>query len=345
MSANTSISEGGKGYPFGPVKCLMVEGDNGEFCPWYSEADRALDSLSVTQNGIYRASDRGVYGWNRVSVNVQADSVTGRDPETGEEKTVTVNPQTGELVEAVVPTEIRVTTLPTKTDYTNGETIDYSGIIVHAYSSTGQDMGEAPFNELVFPVTTAQIGDRWSDGQGLNAMKIEYNPHLSIRERTDTGEKIDERLVYVHGSALGTTAYEGVRRPASFGAPYNIPNASGTLFVTRYNGSSYFSKISGEGRVEVYVFLDGFVSRSSLYDIKWTGWFISDLTEYEAVEGEFTRGPYETYLTDILESTVNPKRVDPSSLHAVQNLPVRWPRPGVGAILETSFDINVTGGD
>lgn len=244
MSANTTIQEGGKSYPFGPVKCLMVEGDNGEFYPWYPEADRALDSLSVTQNGIYRASDRGVYGWNRVSVNVaQSDRVTGKDPETGEEKTVTVDPQTGELVETIVPTEIRVTTLPTKTEYTNGEIIDYSGIVVHAYSSTGQDMGAVPFGELVFPVTTAQGGDEWSDGHGLNATMLYYTPHWLRMEKVSTGET-SERQVFVC-AAIGS--YGG--RPAAYGSSAG----PATMLATRYCGHNYMLRVSAQaGRIKIY---------------------------------------------------------------------------------------------
>lgn len=316
MSANTTIQEGGKGYPFGPVKCLMVEGDNGEFFPWYPEADRALDSLSVTQNGIYRASDRGVYGWNRVSVNVaQSDRVTGKDPETGEEKTVTVDPQTGELVETVVPTEIRVTTLPTKTDYTEGETIDYSGIVVHAYSSTGQDMGAVPFGELVFPVTTAQGGDEWTDEQGLNAEKIIYLPAPSV-----------QGIEYV-SRPLGTR----YGNPAAYGSGH----APGQYLMTRYAGNNYGLVITGDGNTNGYY--QDLIGEDLLW-ILFSGMSI-------AADQKFHFMGVGDILTDLRESTKDPSGTSLSNLHATQSLPVQWQDPDSGAVLETSFTINVTGGE
>ena len=70
MSANTSILEGGNARSFGPVTCLMVQGDDGKYYPWYPEADRQLESLSVDKNGIYQASKYGVYGWRSVNAYV-----------------------------------------------------------------------------------------------------------------------------------------------------------------------------------------------------------------------------------------------------------------------------------
>lgn len=176
---------------------------------WVPDADTRCTSLRVTANGTYKAADRGDYGYNYITVSVPGTSVTGRDPDTGEEVQVSVDPETGNIVETVLPVEIRVTTPPTKTTYADGETIDYSGIVVHAYSATGADMGKVPFSELVFPVTTADAdSNAWSDG-----------------------------------------------------------------------------------------------------------------------------------------STVDPTTVDPTNLHATQSLPVQWPRTPDGAVLETSFNITVTGGD
>ena len=160
MSANTNISEGGKGRPFGSVKALMVQGEDGKYYSWYPESEKALGTLSVDKNGIYKASDKGVYGWSSVYVNVATtDSVTGRDPDTGEEVVIRPDPETGELVTTVVPVEIRVATPPTKTSYTDGQKIDYSGIVVKAYGANGNVMQTPPFSALDFPVDTARYDE------------------------------------------------------------------------------------------------------------------------------------------------------------------------------------------
>lgn len=223
MSANTTIQEGGKDYPFGPVKCLMVEGDNGEFYPWYPEADRALDSLSVDKNGIYRASERGVYGWNRVSVNVaQADRVTGRDPDTGEEKTVTVDPETGELVETVVPVEIRIETPPTFTGpYGDGAYIDFTGLTVAAYGANGDKMLDVPFNELIFPVTVTDYSKATGEENvytkdGITALGIANDTYRPNR----AGNYVSAPLyMYQDHEVMGTTAEAQI------------------AYVTQYNGN------------------------------------------------------------------------------------------------------------
>lgn len=346
MSANTTIQEGGKGYPFGPVKCLMVEGDDGKYYPWYPEAERQLDSLNVDKNGIYLASKYGVYGWSRVSVNVpQTDSVTGRDPETGQEVTVRADPETGEIIETVIPSEIRVTTLPTKTTYTDGETINYTGIVVHGYSSTGQDIGEIPFSELVFPVTTAQGWDnQWTDGQGLNAMQIAYTPHWNRAEWVQIYPgRIDEEQVFVCGTALGT--HEG--HPATFGA--SSDGTPGTLFVTRYYEPgygkyyNYMASMAGSRDCNLFDYYAGELADSGQRIL--TGWFLRGGTGASAGDKVFRMVSWEEFLTDIPVSTVDPTTVTPANLHATQSLPVQWSCTDSGAILETSFNITVTGGN
>lgn len=55
-----------------------------------------------------------------------------------------------------VPASISVTTPPTKLEYDDGETIDFSGIEVTAYDQLGTSLGIVPSNELEFPVTVAR---------------------------------------------------------------------------------------------------------------------------------------------------------------------------------------------
>lgn len=304
MSANTSISEGGKGYPFGPVKCLMVEGDDGEFCPWYSEADRALDSLSVTQNGIYRASDRGVYGWNRVSANVpQTDRVTGRDPETGDEKTVTVDPETGELVETVVPVEIRIETPPTFTGpYGDGAYIDFTGLTVAAYGANGDKMLDVPFNELIFPVTIAHYdgsqAQEMSDGAGLNAVIGTANGDLIIRK---TAQRVNVN---------GHICLEG----------------GFTAILTYYNGVVYLARYGGQ----IGVTID--VSGESSAGTWGTAIYSNLFTRVQAMEK-----------LGIPASEVDPEGKDVDTLYPVGGspIPVQWRCTDSGEILETSFNIIV----
>lgn len=52
-------------------------------------------------------------------------------------------------------TKIDVTTPPTKLEYNDGDSIDFTGIVVTAYREDNSVWGVVPFDELEFPVTVA----------------------------------------------------------------------------------------------------------------------------------------------------------------------------------------------
>lgn len=343
MSASTSITEGGKARPFGPVVALMVEGDDGNYYPWYPEADRALDSLSVTKNGVYQAKKTGVYGWRSVSVNVPTnEGVAGRDPDTGEEVYVHPDPG-GELVKDVLPTEIRVTTPPTKTEYTDGETIDYSGIVVHAYSSTGTDLGAVPFNELVFPVTTADIDEVTGGSReysGLNTGGFTQPIPISSAASYWT----------ITGGV--TWGYYWHHEFTSTGAAMIImQNDSSKLrFLVASDNSSdgFVRKITStleDGSGERTISVDEYTLAGAMtytYDGKTVYWKLGGNSDtYHLNPTPFV----DQYDDDTYRAQAAWVAVYGNVTPEGQSIPVQWPRPGDGAILETSFNITVTGGD
>lgn len=341
MAQRAIININGDLIPFSEdLDRIRTPGLGGSAVTWVPDADTICDQLKVTANGTYSAAEAGKYGYDYVFVSVPGSSVTGRDPDTGEEVEVHPDPETGEIVTTVLPTEIRVITPPAKTDYADGETIDYSGIVVHAYSSTGQDLGVVPFGELVFPETTADVQktDGWSDGQGLNAMQIAYTPHWNRAEWAKIYPgRIDESQVFVCGTALGTQ--DG--RPATYGAASG--DTPGTLFVTRYyrygKYYNYMASMAGNRGCDKYVYYAGELTDGGQRIL--TGWFDRGGTSARAGNKVFSKVGWEEYLTDIPISTVAPTTVDPANLHAIQSLPVQWSRTGDGAVLETSFNIQV----
>lgn len=316
--ANTSIKEGSKARSFGPVAALMVQGDDGKYLPWVPESERQLGTKSVNKNGIYQAKKDGVYGWRSVSVNVPTDQgVTGTDPTTGQQVAVGVGP-TGELTETVVPVEIRVITPPSKTTYQNGDVIDYSGIVVHAFDAKGNDLGAVPFNELVFPTTTVgvDINDTWTDDAGLNAKAIYITPHY-------WEDGYGEHVVYVHTPALGSH----MGYPATYGN-YDTP---ATVLITRYENGNYGLCI-GPGSVPMYLF--------TYSNGVWRLWGSSSAS---AQNDRFSRISFGDVLSNFPVSTVDPTGVDPSKLHGEHSIPVLWARTGDREILETHFEIVVNG--
>lgn len=153
MSENIIIQEGGVGKQLAVDK-LRTDQVGGGSCLWVPEDEVQLGTKSVSKNGTYVARNDGYYGYSQFSVS-GVGTATGRDPVTGQEKMVTVDPETGDLVETVLPVEIRVTAPPTKTEYQSGETINISGMVVKAYGANGDEMQVVPIGEITINPTVA----------------------------------------------------------------------------------------------------------------------------------------------------------------------------------------------
>lgn len=164
MSKNIIIQEGGVNKNLNSIKKILTDEQDGGSCKWIPEDEAERGTKTITKNGTYKASDDDLYGYSKVTVNVTGgsgstpsssntpgSSVTGKDPEDedGNEYSYTVNDD-HEVIKTKIPSSIRVTKNPDKTSYQNGETINPSGIIVHAYYADGGDHGTILNSELTF---------------------------------------------------------------------------------------------------------------------------------------------------------------------------------------------------
>lgn len=330
-----SIKEGGKARNFSAA-ILKTNLQGGGTCLWVPRRDVELKTKYITKSGTYTAKADDCYGFDQVVVSGVDVEITKDDDGDDVERTTDGD----EVTETKLPSYIRVTVLPQKIDYITGETINYTGLVVHAYTKSGIDLGVVPFNELILPAEKAGDGwaEQWTDGHGLNAMQIAYRPTW-CRSIDDFGRET-ETQVFCHTSALGTDDYG---RPCSFGG-----NGPGTLFVTRYNGYNYAASVAGDRKVDRYSYFNG---DASPYGHLAYGWRLTGGTSGMAGEGNFTpAGGWENNITQLPVSTVNPTTVDPSTLYSTgEAIPVQWNRPGDGAVLETSFNIYIhsasAGGD
>jgi hypothetical protein len=151
--ANFTIKEGGQARAF-TAKRLQTPLAGGGVEQWVPEDEHRLGTLYATKDGDYKAADEGYYAYSEVTASVPSSGhVTGKGPD-GNTYDYTVDAD-GYLTETKVPSEIRITTPPTVTTYTDGDTINFAGLVVTAYDADGQSMGEVPFNELIFPVSEA----------------------------------------------------------------------------------------------------------------------------------------------------------------------------------------------
>ena len=160
---------------FSGVRRLKTDLQGGGTCNWLPESELTTKELRVTQGGSYLPSQEGAFAFTKITVDVPNEpgkGITGHDPDTGEDMTITVDPETGELEETIMPSSIDVTIEPTKMTYEDGDTIDYTGIQVKAFDAQGDVWQSAdypdgiiPFEELILSATIAEAtpveGDEW----------------------------------------------------------------------------------------------------------------------------------------------------------------------------------------
>lgn len=340
MAQRAIININGDLIPFSEdLDRIRTPGLGGSAVTWVPDANTICDQLKITANGTYSAAEAGKYGYDYVVVSVPGSSVTGRDPDTGEEVEVHPDPETGEIVTTVLPTEIRVITPPAKTDYADGETIDYSGIMVHAYSATGQDMGAVPFNALAFPVTTAVYsGD--SDGSASSDYSGNIDQPIAFKTGDITVERFYEEYEYFNieykiasgniraiGYTTGTELILYFVSDAPFSGDVYLHDKYLPTPSRPYPDDDYrkIAQFVGAMRTihdkPVYISSNRVVQLDTIANagVPTYGQQPNDNDLYTMVYGDITTG-------------------------SIMHLPVQWPRTPDGAVLETTFSINVTGG-
>ena len=222
---------------------------------------------------------------------------------------------------------MEITTPPPRVSYNDGDTIDYSGIVVTLYDGNGNVFtdsrypdGIVPFSELVFPVDKAHYegGEEWTDGSGLNAQKIMYMPVPAV---DIYGHEV---IAYV-GPVIGEL--EGY--PSTYGSF----GSSANFLMTRYNGRNYALWINGDKAVNM--FTNG--PHGDFESI----WHLTGGSGAPVRSDRFMPLSFEVYLTELPESTVDPTTIDTTTLHVVQSIPVNWISPYNADTYTDEFDIVV----
>ncbi|MBR0367413.1 MAG: hypothetical protein IJH86_03345 [Clostridia bacterium] len=322
MSRNITIQEGGVGKQL-TVDKLKTNLVGGGTCLWVPEDDVALGSKRITENGTYRASDDGFYGYSQVTVT-GIGVATGKKQD-GKEYTVMTDAN-GNLVEKSVPTSIAITTNPTKTAYDDGEQIDYTGMVVTAYDANGDvwdndgayPNGVIPIADLNLPETVADASkvekEVWANGGGIIAWKL-------------TSEKYRGSRYYIIDTPLGERN----------GNVYTIgtgdeADSEATLLLTRYNGELYVARIEGNG------------AHFGLWRDENGQWNFSGGSSYRTKWQRFDSAVWHNDITYPPNSAVDPGGHSTGDMRFAsggQTIPVEFYRPG-GDKLETHFMITVT---
>lgn len=341
---NITILEGGKAENFGQVTKLRTS-NGSDHDLWVPKGDVETKHLSVKKNGLYytnqyepTASEKkdgkayDIYGWDTITVSVKK-KVTGKKkklkPDGAEidvPTTVEVDDD-GNLVEKELPTSIEIQVPPSKLQYYDGESISTSGMVVKAYYADDTEWGTVPLSEITIDPTTATAseGEEYSDGDGVNALRIWYEKHSYYMP--EYGRTYEQ---YVYPYVLGV---EG-------NFLYTVGGSSvGEVYVTRYNNKLYACRISGTNEFNLY----GIYPADSEHQTDFGWWFaFSGGTTYRTTN-YFTKSVWNV-ITNVPESTKDPTEIDPSSLRPTsgsQTITVKWTPDGGEDELTDTFDITV----
>lgn len=160
MSKNIVVQRDGvaENYTVKKIHTTSRDGDNATWIP-LDETEQAIKT--IVRNGTYKASSDGYYGYSKVIVKAGGKTV-GTKPDG---KTYAIGTDDdGWLTETLLPDSIRITTQPTKTSYSDGESIDLTGAVVKAYSlddlweGDGYSGGVIPLSELTTEPSVASGG-------------------------------------------------------------------------------------------------------------------------------------------------------------------------------------------
>lgn len=335
MSKNITIQEGGIGKQLTANK-LKTNLVGGGTCLWVPEDETRLGTKYISENGTYRASDEGLYGYSEVTVSgIGTATGTGSD---GEDHSYSEDGYGG-VIDALLPSSISVVTPPTVTTYADGATINFSGMVVKGYLKSGalwtdssHPNGIIPISELMFPVTTASkdesYSDEWSDGRGLNARLITITQHWDIDYR---GQDIAR---YVDSNPVGTIAFgEHSGEAALLGRPDDISQ----FYATIFDGVIWTKKIAGAGGAGGVWVYDPSKETYKYSAVIGIGILATD--EWNIGNANF---PGNYINSSIPVSTENPREGgELSPVASYQTIPVQYLRTD-GKTLESSFDITVT---
>ena len=333
MSKNIIIQEGGvsKQLTADKLKTNLVGGGT---CLWVPEDEMRLGTKHISEDGTYKASDDGYYGYSEVTVS-GIGTATGKDPDgSGDDAKATVDPETGEIVITKLPYSISVVTPPTVTQYNDGATIDFSGMVVKGYLKSGNlwtdsshPDGVIPISELTLPVTTADSGSVSGESatSPLIPESLPFGSSGSNSAGPEDSTADDVETFSVSGGAV--TLWKGGIRTidnvcassdASASVNYTLYRANGqTIHETyglnrnyTYNGLTvYFSSGSGSwsyGKVIKTVNPDatGIAEKYGRADIAWTMIYGTITPGGQVIPVQYMSG--EKMLESSFTITVNP---------------------------------------
>lgn len=330
MSTNITIQEGGKEYQFS-VASLQTDVDGVGTCLWVPPGGGNVKRKHITKNGIYVAGDEGYYAYSVVTVNVDRNKgVTGRSTTDGKEHHISVNPETGELEDTVVPTEIRVVVRPDYVGpYGDNAYISFDGMVVKAYNADGSIWTSEQYPDGVIPLSQLTLP--------VFVTKYDPNaPHQPSTANSSLGTGVPKPIPF---ASVSNCVYIEVEKPeremsrVDFASPYEVLSAwkagegSDALVITRASKTGGRLSYTYNGKTAYYT--------STSYGLG-NGTHPAKILELTPDAGNGRN--IQSWSARDIAWTILYGDITPGGNMAV---PVYWKRPGDGFVLESSFYVEV----
>lgn len=328
MSKNPTVLEGGIARVFSGIRKLFTrQSGSDDMITWVPESDRQLGTKYITQNGVYLASDDGYYAFSSVTVSVPTNTGVTGEGEDGEQHYVAPDPDTGELVDEVIPSSIVVETPPTNQYgiYKDGQAIEKDGMVVKAYLASGElytglPDGIVPNEQITLvPATSAYDENTYQSGAYVSDLETKYDMPIPSGGAT---------VIWVNQSTGQTYEVNYEIHSGYTGGFVQQADIGGSLvrFVSAKEGSSWYP--SGESR--------GIDTIGTGYRPPVNGAVIQSVVGAVATHqpGASTDDANAALWTLIYGEKVQ-------GAGSVQAITAEWPRTGDGATLSDTFEILV----
>lgn len=330
MSKSITIKEGGQDKTL-TVDKLRTALSGGGSCLWIPEDSAKLGKKTVNENGTYKASDDSLYGYSEVTVR-GVGVASGKDND-GHDVVAYTDPVTGKIKTESSPESISIVTLPTKTAYLDGETIDFTGLTVRAlmgdgsaYDAEGYPGGMIPTGELTFPETVAHVSDAGKSAESDLETSLDQPIPLWPAGKIHEYRAVSDgrmRQEYYSCDIIYTERVNGRRNEALVS---DQPSYTRTGCKQKKNGQ-WGDWETTETYFQDSITIDG---KTAYYNLNFT------LVAYEPEPEGAT--PYGAIDQNSVWTAVF------GTIHSAgrMEVPVRWNRPYDGKTLETSFEVDVT---
>lgn len=149
MAKNIIIEKDGLLTAFSASKIRTRDPDEG-YKYWIPLDETQLAEKNINENGTYVAAAGGFYGYGRVVVDVDEGGIVGTAAD-GNDYYVVVD-ENHAFVFNLMPSAMTIDTMPTKRSYTQGETVDLTGMVVKAYDGNGAIWEDANYQDGIIPL-------------------------------------------------------------------------------------------------------------------------------------------------------------------------------------------------